>query len=420
MQKVRRGVFGLGVAGVLLMAVGCGSTASQTQTAGAVTTSAAKAVTTSAAKAATPSGKPVVLYTLVPISGPAGLELFPYVGDAAEAAAKAVNAAGGIQGRPVKVVVCDTKFDPNAEAACGRQAVAAKALAVVGGESNISGDYLPIVAAAGIPDVASSINTPVQTTNSLSFPIDSGAEAALAAAGPVCASQGGKTLRAAYAAFAVGKWAVDLSVPVGTTAAGIKRGPDVSVPTTTTDFSAAAASLMQGTDCVTFLMGTPQAAPMIEALRQAGFTGQIILDADVLNVKDIPALGAAANGVWIVSSVQPSLGRQMTAELKADNVKTPTIDGSSASAWVGVHLIANLLKKGPVTSAALIKALRKSGPQTIAPIAPFDLSQRVAEFPKGVNLYSSYVSVARIENGVVHSVLGATWSNFLHMKIPKQ
>ncbi|NUT54609.1 MAG: ABC transporter substrate-binding protein [Thermoleophilia bacterium] len=82
----------------------------------------------------TPKGDPIVLYDISDTSGAgsisAVLKQFP---DAAQAAVDHVNKdLGGVDGRPFKLVKCDSKADPAATTACANQAVQDKALAKVG------------------------------------------------------------------------------------------------------------------------------------------------------------------------------------------------------------------------------------------------------------------------------------------------
>jgi branched-chain amino acid transport system substrate-binding protein len=82
----------------------------------------------------TPSGKPIVIYDITDTSGAgsisAVLQQFP---DAESAAVDHVNKdLGGLDGRPFKLVKCDSKADPAATTACANQAIQDKALAKVG------------------------------------------------------------------------------------------------------------------------------------------------------------------------------------------------------------------------------------------------------------------------------------------------
>ncbi|TMF07104.1 MAG: hypothetical protein E6I42_00840, partial [Chloroflexi bacterium] len=91
--------------------------------------------------------------------------------DTVRAYIQGVNAAGGINGRQVKYVWCDSKYDASAAHSCAEYLIAQHVLAVVGltaplGENNEIGT----LTSAGIP-VIGGLGTPAEYTNALSFPV---------------------------------------------------------------------------------------------------------------------------------------------------------------------------------------------------------------------------------------------------------
>src|SRR5580704_13309918 len=103
-----RALWGVTVAAVLVVLVtaACSSSGSSSGSAGASGTSSGAAA----------SGSPIVLYGVTTYNNPA-LSI-PEVNDGAQAAAKAINAAGGIKGHPLQVTICDDNFNPNQAQAC--------------------------------------------------------------------------------------------------------------------------------------------------------------------------------------------------------------------------------------------------------------------------------------------------------------
>ena len=87
--------------------------------------SSSSSSSSSAPAAKTPTGKPIVLYDVTDTSGAgsisAVLQQFPV---AEQAAVDYINKdLGGLDGRPFKLVKCDSKADPAATSACANQAV---------------------------------------------------------------------------------------------------------------------------------------------------------------------------------------------------------------------------------------------------------------------------------------------------------
>ena len=91
--------------------------------------------------------------------------------DTVRAYMQTVNASGGINGRQVQYVWCDSKYDASAAHSCAQYLISQHVLAVVGmtaplGENNEIGT----LTSAGIP-VIGGLGTPAEYTNSLSFPV---------------------------------------------------------------------------------------------------------------------------------------------------------------------------------------------------------------------------------------------------------
>jgi branched-chain amino acid transport system substrate-binding protein len=153
---------------VVLVAVGVAACGGDDESGGS-----GKADAKSAAEKLT--GDPVTLYDISDTSGAgsisAVLQQFP-VGS--EAAVDYINAElGGLDGRPFKLVKCDSKADPAATTACANQAVQDKALAKVG-LSVLWDNGNKVFAKAGI----ASHNAPVTASDSVSptsYPFGGGA-----------------------------------------------------------------------------------------------------------------------------------------------------------------------------------------------------------------------------------------------------
>jgi ABC-type branched-subunit amino acid transport system substrate-binding protein len=91
--------------------------------------------------------------------------------DTVRAYMQAVNASGGINGRQVEYVWCDSKYDASSAHSCAQQMIAQNVMAVVGltaplGENN----EIRTLTAAGIP-VIGGLGTPAEFTDSLSYPV---------------------------------------------------------------------------------------------------------------------------------------------------------------------------------------------------------------------------------------------------------
>jgi hypothetical protein len=131
-----------------------------------------------------PGDEPFALTTLPPLPAPPGAALTvmmwaPLSGNAAypdlrmvvDSFVRTVNANGGVNGRALSVMICDTRGDRAGAEACARAAVRHKVSAVVGRFAAPGEQTLPILAAAGIADIGPSRPTGDEFTDPMSFPI---------------------------------------------------------------------------------------------------------------------------------------------------------------------------------------------------------------------------------------------------------
>jgi substrate-binding family protein len=114
------------------------------------------------------SGGSITIGGFFDISGPVDSSVER---DTVRAYMQTVNASGGINGRQVQYVWCDSKYDASAAHSCAQYLISQHVLAVVGltaplGENNEIGT----LTSAGIP-VIGGLGTPAEYTNSLSFPV---------------------------------------------------------------------------------------------------------------------------------------------------------------------------------------------------------------------------------------------------------
>ena len=97
------------------------------------------------------SGEPIRIGTINQDTGAAGA--FPELTQADRAGVRFVNEElGGVGGRPLELVACDTRFSPAGSQACAQQMVDAGVVAVVGG-IDVFGDGITTLEQNGIPYV---------------------------------------------------------------------------------------------------------------------------------------------------------------------------------------------------------------------------------------------------------------------------
>jgi ABC-type branched-subunit amino acid transport system substrate-binding protein len=149
------------ITAVTLLVAACGDdddSGSSATTAGAATTAGGGSETTAAGGGSetttgggggTPSGEPIKVMVTAPVN--TQLPPYPNIPGAAEVYEKYINDKGGIAGRPLDIITCDNKGDPNEGATCARQAVDEKVVAVVGSFTFDASRIIPVLEQAKIP-----------------------------------------------------------------------------------------------------------------------------------------------------------------------------------------------------------------------------------------------------------------------------
>lgn len=105
---------------------------------------------------------------------------FPELTAAARAGVRFVNEElGGVDGRPVELLTCDTAFSPEGSTRCAQQLVSQGAVAVTGG-IDIWGTSLPVLEANGIPYIGGIPVSEAELVSPVSFMFSGGMPGAFA------------------------------------------------------------------------------------------------------------------------------------------------------------------------------------------------------------------------------------------------
>lgn len=220
-----------------------------------------------------PTGEPIKVMTISPVeyNGPSYQAIFT----TAEVYAQWINDRGGINGRPLEVITCDERGDPNQAANCARQAVSEQVVAVVGSFSLVGDSIVPILEEAKIAWFGLiSANTALELTSPISFPL-----------GPGVAILAGEAVKAAEVCDRPGLVTIDIpSLPFivqmiesGLASGGKKLVKTVTVPAAVGgDVSPQVADATTGTDCILGVLSRQNYDQWLPALRQAGATQRIL------------------------------------------------------------------------------------------------------------------------------------------------
>ncbi|MGV9947880.1 ABC transporter substrate-binding protein [Rhodococcus aetherivorans] len=211
----------------------------------------------------------VVVYSIASITGQVLSQ--PEYKTVAEAAVEKINADGGIAGKNLKLVFCDTKLDPNIEAGCVREAIQAKAAAMVGGLEAYP-DTFKQLEAAKIPSIGNVGFTPGAFENPISFPLGSGPmgiEATIASM-----VKAGSTKIGILVLDAPGAIVGSELLKAAAESASVEVSAYVKFPPATTDFTSYYAKVLEsGADGVALLTGANSFLAAPTELKGQGYTG---------------------------------------------------------------------------------------------------------------------------------------------------
>lgn len=338
----------------LLFLAGCGSSAKKSGT------------VASADALKGPAIRLMVMYNSV------GVDANPEIVQGAIAAAKAINARGGVHGLPIQIEGCDNHNDANQAAACANKAVSEGVIATVGNISQQSTAYLPILAQHQIASLGQSPANPSDFTSPDSFPISGGAVANFAGLGRLVADAGAKHIVVVRPDIAAGA-AAKLFVTQALKPLGLSVTNDVAVPPSAPDMATYVASALSGhTDGLVIALAGNQAINFIQGAQQADPKIKIGFVSSSLS-EVVKALGPSAQGLMQADFLEPASvttpgTREYVSEMKAAGYKD--VSGERNLPWLSVHLFAELASSLPgVTAPGVFAALPQASPLQ-SPLGP--------------------------------------------------
>ena len=202
---MKRVIAAAGLSVLVLAAAACSSSSSGSGSAGTSTpTSAASAAAAPAPASAlgtataSASAKPLSIF-FFDEEGASAAASSPESYQAAEAAVDYVNDnLGGVKGRPLKLIHCESLGTPDSVINCANQAVDDKPDVVIKGVDVAGGSAVPIVAGAGIAYVTLNAGSPDEVDHNLAFSLTSGFAAQFAPVAAYAKTKGYKSLGVIY------------------------------------------------------------------------------------------------------------------------------------------------------------------------------------------------------------------------------
>jgi ABC-type branched-subunit amino acid transport system substrate-binding protein len=339
MQRPTRGTLLTTFAGVLT--IGLAACGSSTSSSGGATSSL--------------TGKPVKVMLINNVSSQReNGELYA----AADAAASAINDAGGLPGgRPLVVVHCDDQITSDGTAKCARDAVNnPDIIALAGSYYSFSDQVDPALLQAGMANVGEFSQGIEDLTSAISFPTTSGALGSVSGMATLVTDVlNSKKISAPYVDAGQGPQVVQLLEGVLQTRGG-QVVTKVPVPDHAPDLSSAVkASTANNPGGIILVLSVDSALPFVQAAQSQGVTIPLVNSGAEIGLPDLVKIGAAANGTYITTSFPTTggAGNALFDQQMAKYAPSATKDDLAKNAWLGVRLFA--------AAAAKASALTRKG-----------------------------------------------------------
>ena len=391
----RRTLFFAALTGISLLAAGCGSSSSSNSAAG---NTAASASPSAALK-----GAPILLGLMAPSQSSSVSE--PWDVQAAKIGAAAVNAAGGVDGRPVQIDYCDDHGTAQGGAICAQKLlVQDKVLMMVGDNGTEEPSLIPTLSTANTISFGSLAASLQSLESPRVFVIDP-VEAEYWVMPQMFPSTTHKVVYLPEES-AIAQEAAKANtafLPKGVTAA-----PPITIPSTATSMQPYCLQIKaSGADTVIPTMNPGQVATLVQTCNQVGvtnvtwaittleLTSQTVQTITQLHAKNLVVLGLGGG----------TTEQQFAADVAKYGPQvggiTNTIAEPAINSWLAVKLVPEVVKgAGSLAPATIMAWLNKQKAfTTMGATAPIDFATTpIAQIPRLKNLSATK---AEIENGKV-------------------
>ncbi|MFI5822723.1 ABC transporter substrate-binding protein [Streptomyces rishiriensis] len=366
-------------------------------------------------------GDPIVVMTWAPEGTSATNE--PGMPAFARAYARWVNAAGGLNGRKLKVLTCNEHNDTVAASKCARQAVKEHAVAVVGSYSQHSDAFFPHLEGAGIPYIGGYGVTNAEFTSPLSYPVNGGQPSLLAGLGKELATSCGPV--SLVRPDTIAGDALPAMLDAGLTAGGHDEAADQLAPEDAAEYAAQAETALahatdggtgtkngtsgqgekkKGKGCVVTALGD-RTSTFMDSFRRTRADHPEVRTATVLGSVDQTVIDAAGAGSgpfegayvtgWYPEASDPAWApmKKVISEAAFSDTRIDPTDTGVQTTWIAYTVFRQAVESlagGDVTADSVRAALDNGLRITTGGLTPtlrWHFSDRLASigFPRLVN-----------------------------------
>lgn len=282
---------------------------------------------------------------------------------AAQAKVDFINDSGGVNGHPLTLIQCDSNLDPNQEQACFDQAIEEKVAAITGSTILFTGD-LSALAAAKIPLVGTQGLVPAELGYEYGYTFGNNINWFKGMAATAI-EDGLKKVAITFTDTDAGAFSGDL-MTAGLEAGDVDITASLAHAPTGGDRAAEAATLTKDEPEAILLSGTAEAVvPLMQAIRQSGYTGELYTISPDLTPSGVEALGTSGDGIHVIGRGRFLTDSSEKVQAYKDDVLNYAPDGTDMDengtlGWSGVDLFATAAAEvdaETVTGADIITAM---------------------------------------------------------------
>ena len=333
---------------------------------------------------------------------------YPEGKTAIDAAVKAANAAGGVNGHPLQLESCNDQGDPNQAAQCARKAVSDHDVAVLGSYSQNAGQVLPILQAAHIAYVGQTTQSVPDSQASNSFPLEGLNQVVFAGVGYGATITGCKA-----GGILIENYGTTTPLAISSLKSGMQLGGGKVVKVENTgsnlpDYAPAISALENaGAKCVLTIMPPDQIAEVFQAMRQSADPSIPMINAqDTFSTDELHQLGNTANGMILSSSTYPPTStnipevKTMLAAIKKYD-SGAQISQFSIQGWAAVLLLKDVLQKisGTPTASAVLDGFSNLTKASTNGLYPPYTTTKPGPISDAPRIFETKVLILKYENG---------------------
>lgn len=353
------------------------------------------------------TGEPIKIMTMAPIEATSGTSIVsPETAAAAQAAAARINADGGIDGRPLEVIVCDEKSDPNAAQACARKAVEEEVVALVGTYSQFSDKAYPILEENKIANFGNIPVTAPDGVSEMSFPVNAGS-AVLVAIGQAAAERDDCEKPGLVQIDSTAKDLITAGVLGGVALAGKELAYNIALSPTSQDYSGQAAEAADSGDCTVMFTVPGTALAFIPALRQVA-DQPIIASNNSVSAEVADKLGAMLDDTLVPDYFPPynsDAKKKFRDTMETYSDKDVDFTHYNATnAYISVNIFAEIAAgiEGEITHETFLAALEQTSGVSVDGLTPpidFTKANEWSEVPFQKRIFNRNMVFTEIKDG---------------------